>query len=88
MSVVVLSLIFGWAAELIGAFLCGNFKKEEKIYTGEGFEHYYQLGWLLIFLQIIYGLKQSAMALFVESEKALDDMDYEQSKAAPCLYFS
>jgi hypothetical protein len=42
-SMVVLSLIFGWCAELIdfqGAFICGNFKNEEKILMGvpEGFE--------------------------------------------------
>jgi hypothetical protein len=38
-SVLVLSLISGWSFELIyvqGAFLCGNFKKEEHIYTEAG----------------------------------------------------
>jgi hypothetical protein len=91
--VFVLSLIFGWAVEQIavqGAFLRGNFKKEEKIYMGvpEGFEQYYPLGWLVLLLQTIYSLKQAAKTFFVEAEKALYDMDYEQSKAEPCLSFT
>jgi hypothetical protein len=93
MILLVLSLIFGWTAELIGvkgAFLHENFKKEGNVYmdVSEGFEQYYPLGWLLILLQTIYGLKQAEKSFFVEAENALEDMDYDQSKAAYCLYFS
>jgi hypothetical protein len=47
--VLVLSLIFGLAAELIGvqgAFLCGDFQDKEKIYMSilEGFEKLYPIG--------------------------------------------
>jgi hypothetical protein len=40
---------------------------------------------LLILLETIYGLKQAAKAFFYEAENALDGMEYEQSKAEPCL---
>jgi hypothetical protein len=54
----------------------------------KGFEQYYPLGWLLILLHTIYVLKQAAKAFFVDAEKVLEYMDYEQSKAELCLYFS
>jgi hypothetical protein len=54
----------------------------------EGIEQSYPLGWLLLLLQIIYGLKQATKELFIEVNKALTDMDYEQSKTEPSLYFT
>jgi hypothetical protein len=53
-----------------------------------GFEQYYPLGWFLLLLQTVYGLNQAAKAFFVDAEKVLEYMDYEQSKAELCLYFS
>jgi hypothetical protein len=54
----------------------------------EGFEKYCPLGWLLLLLQTIYGLKQAEILFIVKAEITLDDMDYDKNKAAPCLYFS
>jgi hypothetical protein len=59
--VLVLSLPFGWAAEL-------SLQDEEKIYMSitEGFEQFYPLGWLILLLQKIYGLKQAAKTLCLD----------------------
>jgi hypothetical protein len=82
-NVFILYFPFGWAAELIdlqGSLLCGNLKDEEKIYMSipDVFEQFYPLGWLIILLQTIYGLKQAAKTFFIEVNKSLTHMDYEQ----------
>ena len=66
-----------WYVEVVnvkGAFLHGEFKEGTKVYMEvlEGFEKFYPIGCLLLLLQTIY---------------VLCDMEFDRSKADPCLYF-
>jgi hypothetical protein len=88
----VLIIIFKWSAQLVdvkGVFLCGNFKDGEEIFleVPEGFEEFYGAYVLMLLLQTIYGLKQSAMEFWRELVKALTDMKLKRSAADPCLYY-
>ena len=90
--VFILMIMAGWYAELLdvrGAFLHGEFEKGTKLYmeVPDGFKTFYPIDCLLLLLQTIYGLKQAALAFWVELLKAFYDMDYKRSKADPCLYF-
>ena len=87
-----LIIIYGWENELIdvkGAFLCGNFNREQPIYmkVPEGLEKYYPASVCLLLLKTIYELKQAARAFWRELTKALMDMLYKQSPADPYLHF-
>jgi hypothetical protein len=44
--------------------------------------------YMLLLLQMLYGLKQSAMAFWKKLLMAFSSMKFKQSKADPCLYFS
>ena len=49
-----------------GAFLHGNFEDSKEIYmeVPKGFEKFYAVNIVILLLQILYGLKQAAMALW------------------------
>jgi hypothetical protein len=92
--VMVLMIMGGWVGELLdvkGAFLHGDFEEDRNVYmeVPEGFEKYYDPRiYVLYLLQTIYGLKQSAKAFWTKLLKAFRSMDFERSKADPCLYFA
>ncbi len=83
----------GWVGEILdakGAFLHGDFEEGKNVYMGvpEGFEKYYDpMYYVLLLLQTIYGLKQSAMAFLRQLLMAFESMNFKRSKADPCLYF-
>jgi hypothetical protein len=54
----------------------------------EGFRRYYPVGWVLLLLKTIYGLKQAAVAFWKQLIKAFASMEFIRSKADPCLYFT
>ena len=89
----ILMIMAGWYAEILdvkGAFLHGEFEDGEEIYmeVPQGFEEYYPDNVLLKLLRTLYGLKQAAMAFWRQLLKAFRNMNYERSKADPCLYFA
>jgi hypothetical protein len=73
-----------------GAFLHGIFEDGEQIYMGvpEGFEKYYAKNYVLLLLQTLYGLRQSAYTFWKQLLKAFKLMGYKRSKANPCRYYS
>ena len=87
-------LMANWCGELLdikGAFLHGDFEDGKNVFmeVPEGFEkHYDPMYYVLLLLQTIYGLKQSAMAFWRQLLKAFKDMKFRRSKADPCLYFA
>jgi hypothetical protein len=90
--VFVLMIMAGWTAMLLdvrGAFMNGRFKDDEKLYMHipEGFEKWYPNNVVLLLTKTLYGLKQAAMQFWKEMKKALEYMNYERSKADPCLNF-
>jgi hypothetical protein len=55
----------------------------------EGFDKYYDpMYYVLLLLQTIYGLKQSAMAFWKKLLMAFSDMKFKRSQADPCLYYA
>ena len=80
-----------WAEvlDVQGAFLNGRFQNGEKVYmeVPEGFEKYYPNAILLLLLKTIYGTVQAAKQFWREMRKAFDKMEYNKSKADPCLFF-
>jgi hypothetical protein len=92
--VLVLLIMAGWVGELVdikGAFLHGDFEEGKNVYmeVPEGFEKYYDpMYYVLLLLQTLYGLKQSAMAFWRQLLKAFRNMKFERSKADPCLYYA
>jgi hypothetical protein len=91
--VLTLLLMASWYRELIdvkGAFLHGNFEEGETLYMAvpEGFEKYYPVGFVLLLLKTIYGLKQAAVAFWKQLIMAFASMNYVRSKADPCLYYA
>ena len=90
--IMVLIVMASWWSELLdvkGAFLNGRFENGEKLYmhVPQGFERFYPGNVLLLLLRTIYGLKQSAIQYWKEMQRAFKFMNYERSKADPCLYF-
>jgi hypothetical protein len=90
--VLVLIIMAGWAAALLGvkgAFLHGAFEKNCKVYmeVPQGFERFYPTNCVLLLLKTLYGTKQAAKAFWIKLLKALCGMSYTRSKADPCLYF-
>lgn len=89
----VLMLMMGGAGKLCdvkGAFLHGSFSNGEEIFLciPQDFEKYYNAETQLLCLsKTIYGLKQSAMAFWKELLKCMRDINYERSRADPCLYY-
>ena len=83
-----------WIGELLdvkGAFLHGDFGPKEApilMKIPQGFEKFYPKGWLLLLLKTIYGLKQAAFAFWKALLKAFKAMNFERSKADPCLYYA
>ena len=78
-----------WYAEVVdvqGAFLHGEFEEGTELYmeVPEGFEKFYPIGYLLLLLQTIYGLKQAAFAFWVQLLKVLHDMKFDHSQADLC----
>jgi histone deacetylase 1/2 len=92
--VLVIMLMAGWCGELLdikGAFLHGDFEDGKNVYmeVPEGFDKYYDpMYYVLLLLQTIYGLKQSAMAFWRKLLMAFRDMKFKRSQADPCLYFA
>jgi hypothetical protein len=83
-----------WVGEIMdvkGAFLHGNFDEGKNIYmkVPEGFEKYYDpMYYVLLLLQTLYGLKQSAMAFWKKLLQAFQSMNFQRSKTDPCLYYA
>jgi len=73
-----------------GAFLCGDFEKNRKVYmeVPQGFERFYPSNVVFLLLRTLYGTKQAAYRFWKKLVAAFRAMDYERSKADPCLYFS
>jgi hypothetical protein len=92
--VMVIMIMANWCGELLdikGAFLHGDFEDGKNVFmeVPEGFEkHYDPMYYVLLLLQTIYGLKQSAMAFWKKLLAAFNDMKFKRSKADPCLYFA
>ena len=73
-----------------GAFLRGEFEEgAEPVYmeVPEGFKKYYPPNWILHLRKTLYGLTEAAKAFWRELLKAFGSMDFERSRADPCLYF-
>ena len=90
--VFILMIMAKYCGELMdvrGAFLLGEFGKEEKLYmeVPKGFEKFYPIGVVLLLLKTIYGLKQAAYAFWRKLVEAFWAMNYERCKGDPCLYF-
>jgi hypothetical protein len=90
--VFVLMIMAGWTAMLLdvrGAFMNLRFKDDEKLYMyiPDGFEKWYPNNVVLLLTKTLYGLKQAAMQFWKEMTNALEYMNYERSKADPCLNF-
>ena len=88
----VLMLLATWSAQIVdvkGAFLHGNLDDGEKIYMEipEGFESKYSANCVLLLLRTLYGLKQAAMAFWKQLLAAMRRMNFERSRADPCLYY-
>ena len=83
-----------WIGELLdvkGAFLHGDFGPNEVpilMKIPQGFEKYYPVGWVLLLKKTIYGLKQAAFAFWKALLKAFRAMNFNRSKADPCLYYA
>ncbi|MGH7955289.1 MAG: reverse transcriptase domain-containing protein [Gloeomargaritales cyanobacterium] len=91
--VMVMMIVFGWAAELVdvqGAFLSGEFEDNEQIFVEvpQGFEGFYPKEVVLMLIKTLYGLKQAAMAFWRKLIASFKDMKYDRSAADPCLYFA
>ena len=92
--VMTLMIMAAWTGELLdvkGAFLHGDFDEGKNVYmeVPQGFEQFYDASvYVLYLLQTIYGLKQSAKAFWIKLLKSFKSMDFERSKADPCLYFA
>ena len=92
--ILTLMLMALWIGELLdvkGAFLHGDFGPREApilMKIPQGFEKFYPKGWLLLLLKTIYGLKQATFAFWKALLKAFKAMNFERSKADPCLYFA
>jgi hypothetical protein len=89
--VLTLAVMAGWYCALldvVGAFLNGRFDNDEEIYikVPQGFEQWYPGAVYLLLLRTMYGTKQAAMQYWREMQKAFKNLDYERSKADPCLY--
>ena len=88
-----LALMCGWITRIVdvkGAFLRGEFEEgSEPVYmeVPEGFEKYYPPNWILKLQKTLYGLTEAAKAFWRELLKAFGSMDFERSRADPCLYF-
>jgi hypothetical protein len=55
----------------------------------QGFEKYYDpMYYVLLLLQTLYGLKQSAMAFWKKLLQAFSSMSFQRIKADPCLYYA
>ena len=88
----VLMIMAGWFATLLdvrGAFLNGRFENGEVLYmyVPQGFEKYHPGDVVLRLKRTLYGLKQAAIQYWKEMLRAFRHMNYERSKADPCLYF-
>ena len=75
--------------DIQGAFLHGIFEKGERLYmkVPEGMEHHYKGQVVLLLLKTIYGLKQAAYQFWLMLLRAFGSMNYQRSRADPCLYF-
>ena len=53
----------------------------------QGFKKFYPSNCVLLLKKTLYGTKQAAKAFWLKLLEALKGMQYERSKADPCLYF-
>ena len=89
----VLALMAGWAMKIVdikGAFLRGEFEEgSDPVYLEipQGFEKYYPKNCVLRLLRTLYGLSEAAMAFWKQMLKAFEYMEFNRSKADPCLYY-
>ena len=71
-----------------GAFLKGHYNEWEQFFMKvQRIKHHYLDDVVLRLLRTIYGLKQAAYAFWKELLKAMTNMEFERSKADPCLYY-
>jgi hypothetical protein len=71
----IILLMVNWYGKLLdvkGAFLHGEFEEGVALYmeVPEGSKKYYPLGWALLLLKTIYGLKQAVVAFWKQLIKA------------------
>ena len=89
----VLALMAGWAMKIVdikGAFLRGEFEEgSDPVYLEipQGFEKYYPKNCVLRLLRTLYGLSEAAMAFWKQMLKAFEYMEFNRSRADPCLYY-
>jgi hypothetical protein len=92
--VLTLMIMADWTGKTLdvkGTFLHGDFDEGKNVYMGipEGFEKYYDpMYYVLLLLQMLYGLKQSAMAFWKKLLMAFNSIKFKRSKADICLYFA
>ena len=92
MIMLILITMRGWYAHMLdvnGAFLLGTFDRGEEIYmeVPEGMKHHYNDNTVLLLLKTLYGLIQAALCFWRYLLQVLGKLQYEKSKADPCLYF-
>jgi hypothetical protein len=91
LTVLTLAVLVGWYCallDIVRAFLDGRFDNREEIHikVPKGFDQWYPGAVLLLLLRTMYGTKQAAIHYWIEMQKAFKSLDYERSKADPCLY--
>ena len=89
LTLMIMAAYFGSLLDVSGAFLNGRFENGEELYMGvpKGFEKFYPSNVFLLLLRTIYGTKQAAIQYWKESLRAFTYLEYERSKADPCLQF-
>lgn len=90
--VFILMAMAEWYTKVVdvhGSFLYGEFDEGMQFYMElpEGFQNFYPISCLLLFLQAIYSLKQAAFTFWVQLLRVLRDMKFNCSKANP-IYIS
>jgi hypothetical protein len=90
---IVMADFIGWMKDANGAFLTGEFQATDPVlymYIPEGMKKWYthlKGEHVLKLLVPIYGTKQAARCYFDKAKGVLQKLQYEGSKADPCLFF-
>ena len=87
--IMIMAMWFGYVIDVKGAFLHGQFRNGEQIYSEipDGFhEEYNPQYWLWLLLKTCYGLKQASYEFWSQLLSAMRNMAFKRSNADPCLY--
>jgi hypothetical protein len=92
-NLMVMADFLGWMKDANGACLTGEFQATDPVlymYIPEGMKKWYthlKGEHVLKLLVPIYGTKQAARCYFDKAKGVLQKLQYEGSKADPCLFF-